>query len=160
MSTLFDISADDPVRKKSRKSPVSNATLVQKQDSEKGASYIKAFPVRAIKPIGRLDHIHECADTRCRGSAHDIIHEDCGEWLIQCCFCHTGQWVPVIKGHLPDKPKDEFVFRDGRFAGLSISEAWEQPRGEDYVRWCAESHPRAAVKAAAKSWLDRKQNHS
>lgn len=160
MSMLFDISPNEPVRKSSRKSRVSPATRQEKQEPEKGASYIRTLPPRAIKAIGRIDHLHECPDTRCRGSAHDIIHEDCGEWLIQCCFCNTGQWVPVIKDHLPDKQKDEFVFRDGRFAGLSISEAWDQPRGQDYVRWCAESHPRPAVKQATKTWLDQKQQRS
>lgn len=156
MSMLFDIPSEDrPTKAKKRRRETPRPVAVPP-----AAPAIAPLAPRAIKPIGRLDHVHECPDTRCRGSAHDIIHEDCGEWLIQCCFCHTGQWVPVIKGHLPDKPKDEFVFRDGRFSGLTIGQAWEQPRGEDYVRWCAESHPRAAVKAAAKSWLDRKQNHS
>lgn len=157
MSMLFDVSPDEPARRPSRKSRVSAANLREKQEPEKGASYIRALPPRAIKAIGRIDHVYECADTRCRGSAHDIIHEDSGDWLIQCVFCNTAQWVPVVKDHLPKRPADEFVFRDGRFAGLSISEAWEQPRGQDYVRWCAVDHPRPAVKQAAKTWLDAKE---
>lgn len=157
MSMLFDVSPDEPVRKRSARRANGRGPEKPSEEAAKSPSIYRGIAPRAIKALGRLDHIHECADTRCRGSAQDIIHEDSGDWLIQCVFCNTAQWVPVVKDHLPKKSADEFVFRDGRFAGLSISEAWEQPRGQDYVRWCAVDHPRPAVKQAAKTWLDAKE---
>jgi len=151
MTLLFDISPEEPTRK--RATLKGRTASADKTESKKAPSFIGQTAQRPIKALGRLDHVHECGDTLCRGSAHDIIHEDRGEWLIQCCFCHTAQWVPVIPGHL--KPKqDEFVFRDGRFAGLSIDEALEQPRGRDYVTWAAANHPRPAVRDACKNHID------
>jgi hypothetical protein len=151
MSLLFDVSPEGPTKKRARARkeapPSSHLT-----GSEKRLSFIGKTAPPALKALGRLDHIHECADTLCRGSAHDILYEDRGEWMIQCCFCNTCQWVPVIKGHLTPKP-DEFQFHDGRFAGLTIDEAAAQPRGLDYVQWAAKEHKRPAVKTACETWL-------
>jgi len=151
MSTLFDVSPEEPTRRRGARKKADPPVSVS--EPEKKPFYSRELPPRAIKALGRLDHTHECSDARCRGSAHDIIHEDGGSWLIQCCFCNTAQWVPVIKGHL--KPKqEEFVFRDGRFAGLSIDDALEQPRGREYVAWAAESHPRQVVRDACRKHID------
>jgi len=153
MSTLFDITPNEPTKKRSARAKVV-ATITPVETPKKEPSYIGNSPAKAIKALGRLDHTHECADSMCRGSAHDILYEAHGDWLIQCCFCNTAQWVPVIAGHL--KPKDEeFIFRDGRFSGMSIEEAVEQPRGREYVEWAAASHKRPAVQAACKTWLAR-----
>lgn len=148
MSTLFDISPDEPQRRRAARARKKDAPPLAENAEVKKAPFIyRQSPIRAL---GRLDHTHECADSLCRGSAHDIIHEDRGEWVIQCCFCHTCQWVPVVKGHLAEA----FVFRDGRFAGLSIDEAAEQPHGLEYVTWAAGEHKREAVRKACKTWLD------
>ena len=156
MSTLFDISPEEPPRtaraRAKGRTPHAPQAVVQKTPS-----FIGQSPPRAIKALGRLDHTHECADERCRGSAHDILHEDGGQWLIQCCFCLTCQWVPVIKGHLEPK-STEFQFRDGRFAGLTIDEAVALPRGLDYVLWAAREHKRPAVKTACETWLAKNQS--
>lgn len=93
-----------------------------------------------------------CADGACGGTTNDIIDEAGGQWLLECCFCGTKQWVPAIKGYL--KPRqEEFRFRDGRFAGLTITEAHLEPRGPDYLKWAAESHPRPMVREAVKTWI-------
>ena len=155
MSTLFDISPEEPTKKRARakgRTPPATHVVV-----EKTPSFIGQSPPRAIKALGRLDHTHECADERCRGSAHDILHEDGGQWLIQCCFCLTCQWVPVIEGHLEPK-STEFQFRDGRFAGMTIDEAVALPRGLDYVLWAAKEHKRPAVKTACETWLAKNQS--
>lgn len=151
MSTLFNVSPEEPVRKLSARARKKDAPpLGEKPKPEKRPYYIGHTAIRAL---GRLDHTHECADTLCRGSAHDILHEDRGEWMIQCCFCNTCQWVPVIPGHLAPRP-EAFVFRDGRFAGLTIDEAVEQPHGREYVAWAAREHKRDAVRKACQTWLD------
>ena len=153
MSTLFDVSPYEPVRnrKQGKKSAHADSAPVQTQIEPTYKPFIEA---RAIKALGRLDQTHECADSMCRGSAHDIIHEDRGEWLIQCCFCNTAQWVPVIAGHL--KPKEEeFIFRGGRFPGMSIDEVADLPGGRKYIENAAELHDRPAVRAACKTWLAR-----
>jgi len=156
MTLLFDIQPEEPTRKRARAKgghpPKAN------EDIKKAPSYIGQTPPKAIKALGRIDHIHECADERCQGTAHDIVYEDAGNWLIQCCYCNTAQWVPLIAGHL--KPQaEEFVFRDGRFAGRTISEALEEPRGRDYVTWASENHPRPAVREACKKHIDGLTHH-
>jgi hypothetical protein len=154
VSTLFDISQQEPARDKKTRSR-------RPATSDGGKANIAPIyraetPAKAIRALGKLDHTHECADALCRGSAHDIIHEDRGEWLIQCCFCLTCQWVPVIEGHLEPK-STEFQFRDGRFAGLTIDEAVALPRGLEYVLWAAREHKRPAVKTACETWLAKNQ---
>ena len=101
--------------------------------------------------VGTYDDV-PCIDSACCGSADDILDEVNGQWLLECCYCGTGQWIKAIKGYL--KPKqEEFRFRDGRFAGLSIAEASREPRGSDYLKWAAESHPRPMVREAVKTWI-------
>ena len=156
MSTLFDIQPEEPT-KKARARANGGTPPAPKQEPQKTPSFIGELPPRAIKALGKLDHTRECADSLCRGSAHDIIHEEGGEWLIQCCFCNTAQWVPVIHGHL-EPQEAEFVFRDGRFAGLTIDEAVALPRGLDYVIWAAKEHKRPAVKTACETWLAKNRN--
>jgi hypothetical protein len=130
----------------------------KKRRSERKKVAAENLPVRpavadeqpVLLPIGTLDDGHECCEAKCRGTAHDILYEERGEWLIQCCFCLTAQWVPAIDGHI----RDDFRFRDGRFAGLTVSEAALRPRGEEYITWAAAEHKRPAVRGECKRWLD------
>lgn len=154
MTLLFDVSPDEPTRKRGS-AKKSNAQLPeQKPEPEKTPSFVGELPTRAILPIGTIDHTYDCADAACNTQCHDILHDEHGEWYLSCVFCGTGQWVKAIKGHL--QPRDqEFVLRDGRFAGLTLAEVERQPRGLDYLKWAAESHPRPIVKEACKKHLDR-----
>lgn len=154
MSMLFDVSPDEPAKRRSARARKKAAPPPVENDEVKKTPFI--LGQSAIRPLGRLDHTYECADERCRGSAHDILHEGRGEWMIQCCFCHTCQWVPVIQGHLAPRA-EAFEFRDGRFAGLTIDEVVEQPHGREYVEWAAKEHKRDAVKRACQNWLDSSQ---
>ena len=155
MSLLFDIPPEETPKKRARaRMEAPPPALVQ--DAEKTPYYMGQTAAAVIHPIGTIDHTYECADVRCQGTAHDILHEEMGEWLLGCCFCNSTQWVPVIRGHLEPKPA-EFQFRDGRFAGLTIDEAASQPRGMDYVAWAAREHKRQAVKTACETWLARNQ---
>lgn len=154
MSLLFDTSPDEPTRlpKRPRQAAVAAGP-------EAGAAEVKTprpLPQRAILPIGTIDHTYACPDSLCQAECHDILHEEGRHWLIQCAFCGLAHWVPVIKGHL--KPREEgFVLRDGRFAGLTLPEVERQPRGPDYLRWAADSHPRPVVRDAVKKHLAAKQ---
>lgn len=95
-------------------------------------------------------------DDSCGSQAFDIADEYRGEWFVRCAICGTGFYAKAIQGHL--KPKgDGFVFNDGRFAGLTVDEAWSQPRGQDYVEWAAKSHHRQAVRTACQNHLDSLQ---
>lgn len=151
MDTLFDVSPDEPVKKRSARGPKPLAKV------EEPISIKEVLPTRALRPIEKLDDVVECIDPACGTSCADIILDEGREWLIQCCFCTKMQWIPQIPGHLPPAAKeDEFVFRDGRFAGMTIGQAVLEPRGRQYVEWAATQHKRDAVKAACKSWLDQK----
>ena len=166
MSLLFDIPPEEPRKTRARANKTrtrakrSYPPAAKSPEPEKTPIYIGQTPTRAIKPIGALDGVHECPDETCRASAHDIIHEDDGHWLIQCCFCHTAQWVPVIKGHLKEPDRDEFTFHAGRFAGMSISEVSVQARGLEYIKWATSEHKSSAVRAACKNWLDGNMSDS
>jgi hypothetical protein len=154
MSLLFDISPDEPIRKRGSQKRTGAPQAVPEKEPEEKPLFIGELPTRAILPIGTIDHTYDCADAACGTQCHDILHEDGGEWYVSCAFCHTGQWVKAIKGHL--KPQDRtFVLRDGRFAGLTLPEVEKQPRGLDYLKWAAESHPRPTVKAECRRHLDK-----
>ena len=116
MSLLFDTSPQEPERKKAKKRAVEPAPPAP-------GPAAASLPAVAIPPLGRLDEGVACLDTSCQAECHDITDEDRGQWRLECCFCGTGQWIPVIRGHLPP-PADggDFVFRGGRFDGQTLSQ--------------------------------------
>ena len=146
MSLLFDTSPQEPERKKSKKRAVEPAPAA--------TAAVVGLPSVAVAPLGRLDEGVACLDAACQAECHDIIDEDRGKWRLECCFCGTGQWVPVIRGHLPPPAEGgDFVFRGGRFDGQTIAEAARSARGMDYIKWAAAEHPRPAVKKTCETWL-------
>ena len=154
MNLLFDVSPDEPTRKRGGQKRTGAPQAFPETEPEKKPFFIGELPTRPILPIGTIDHTYNCADAACGTQLHDILHEDGGEWYLSCVFCGTGQWVKAIKGHL--KPQERtFVLRDGRFAGLTLPEVEKQPRGLDYLKWAAESHPRPTVKAECQRHLDK-----
>lgn len=154
MSMLFEIAPDEPTKKRR----IARGSV--KPAEAKEADSIKDFSAKVVatRPIGRIDDTYQCIDGRCGASCHDILLEERGQWLLGCCFCNCTQWLPAIPGHI--KPREEqFVLRDGRFAGMTLDEVMSQPRGIDYITWAAEEHKRDAVKAACKTWLDQRNTH-
>lgn len=153
MSLLFDTSPlfDETKRPQKRQ----RASKSRYAERKKTPIFIGESPADyVVGTLGRGDDLVVCADDSCRSGAHDIVYESRGEWFLQCVVCGTGQWLPVVPGHLPEQPAEAgFRLRDGRFAGMTIAEALRQPRGEDYIRWAAQSHPRDAVRAACKAVL-------
>lgn len=148
MSTLFDVTPDEPTKGKKRPKVV---PLAEAEEKTQKSPYI--LGKSAARILGRIDGVYECAYEACGAKTLDIIDELRGEWTLECCFCGTITRDPAIEGHL--KPKqDEFVFRDGRFEGQTIDEALSHPRGRDYVEWAASSHPRQAVRDACRKRLD------
>lgn len=150
MSLLFDVSPDDDSgrRKRARngRMPVSINT-----EPEKTLSYIGQTPALPVRPVGKADDMFDCA---CGARCHDILREDGRDWYVECCFCGTCEWVDAVPGHL-QPAEAEFIFRDGRFAGMTLPQAASQPRGLDYIKVSAESHKRPAVRDACKTYLDR-----
>jgi hypothetical protein len=147
MSLLFDTSPDEPQRRRGRKAapPVAEEPVPQKP-----LIYIG----EAVPALGRLDGAVACLDQNCLAECHDILDEDRGQWRLECCFCGTGQWVPVVKGHLPPPAEGaDFLLRGGRFDGQTIGEAARSSRGQDYIAWAAKEHPRPAVKKACETYL-------
>jgi hypothetical protein len=148
---LFDIAPEEPARKKT---PARRAKDVPPQAPEPEVQNSPSILGNyRTTNVGKIDGHFTCMDDSCGSQAFDIADEYRGEWFVQCAICGTGFHTPEIKGHL--KPKtDGFVFNDGRFAGLTVEEAWREPRGQDYVEWAAKSHPRQAVRTACKNHLD------
>jgi len=147
MSLLFDTTPEEPTKKKTKKPKATQPAVAIAKPAT------RATPAAVAAALGRLDDGVSCADECCQSQCHDITEEDRGQWRLECCFCGTGQWVAVIKGHLKEKPV-EFTFRDGRFAGQTIAEAATHQRGMDYLTWAAAEHPRQAVRESVKTWLD------
>ena len=152
-SLLFDTSIppeDQKPSKRQRKAPAARADEVVAEFPKKPLLF------REIRPIGRIDHTYCCADAACAAECHDILEEDRFQWLLECCFCGTKQTVKAIAGVVKEPQPDAFRFRDGRCAGMTIDEAAATPRGDDYLAWAAESHPRQAVREAVKTWLAKR----
>jgi hypothetical protein len=147
VSLLFDTSSDEPQKRRARKSVPPPAETPAPQ---KPFIYIGEAPA----PLGRLDDGVACLDQNCQAQCHDILDEDRGQWRLECCFCGTSQWVPVIKGHLPPPAEGaDFVLRGGRFDGQTLGEVARSSRGKDYIAWAAKEHPRPTVKKACQTYL-------
>lgn len=146
MSLLFDTSPQEQEKKKPRK------RATEPEAAPAAVAYVP--PAGPVAPLGRLDDGTPCLDESCQAECHDILDESKGQWLVECCFCGTGQWIPVIRGHLPPPAEGaDFMFRGGRFDGQTIAEASRSARGMDYIKWAAAEHPRPAVKKACETWL-------
>lgn len=164
-NTLFigELASGAPEEQAKPKKGRSKRATPPPQDDEPRGPIVFTPPAVAIMPMGRLDEGCECCDSSCRGTSHDIMHEGRHDflglgfsepaWLVECVLCGTGQWARVVPGLLQPR-EEEFVFRDGRFAGQTISEALRHPRGPEYMTWAAQSHPREAVRKAVKSHMD------
>lgn len=155
MTQLFDTSPEEPSKKRAKGNRAGAPRRVAEQEPKKEPYCLGQLQPRAIRAIGKIDDTYHCIDHRCGATCHDILIEDNGEWLLQCCFCNCTQWLPAIPGHI--SPRDEqFVLRDGRFAGKTLDEVSVEPLGMEYIAWAASEHKRDAVKAACKSWLDQR----
>lgn len=150
---LFDVSPDEPVKKKGRSSRRKEAAAVETT---------AAFPppTYTAEILGQVRDLHECADTRCKSQQFDIIDDYKGEWKLECMICGTGQWVTALPGILPDPEVEQFTFRDGIFEGRTIDDAAKEENGMDYIEWAASSHKRAAVQKACRTWLDSRAGRS
>lgn len=111
--------------------------------------------------LGVADGLFACENGDCGCTAHDILDEYKGVWLVECFVCGIKVRMRAVKGvKLADKDDDVFVFRDGRFAGMTISEVSRGSEvGAEYVEWAAENHPRNFVRDACKKWLDYVATH-
>jgi hypothetical protein len=146
MSLLFETAPEEPEKKKARV----RKTEEPAQAAQPAAIFVPTLPIQLI---GKIDGHYQCLDESCGSMAMDIVDERRGQWRLECAVCGTGSSEPALVGHIQPK-EQEFVFRDGRFAGQTISEALRHGRGEEYVRWAAKDHPRQAVRDACRTHLD------
>jgi hypothetical protein len=92
-----------------------------------------------------------CPD--CGASFADVVESERHHAKVMCGFCgHLFRTKPVKAA------EGVFVFPEGRFAGMTIGQAFEDARGPDYVRWAAASHKLHIVKQACEKWL-RENGH-
>ena len=152
-SLLFDTSLPPEEQSPSKKKRA-RATAGPRHEVEELPK--KPLIFRDIRPLGRIDHTYACADDACGAECHDILDDDRGQWLLECCFCGTKQEAKAVAGVIQEPAPDTFRFRDGRYAGQTLDEAAATPRGADYLSWAAESHPRPAVREAVKTWLAKR----
>lgn len=147
---LFDTSPteDAPRRRKSRK-PAPAAAPAPAAREEPATSYA------TTTAIGRVDGEVACVDDQCGAECHDIIATEKGRWLLECCFCGTGQWISALDGRLDDPvtvpvAAGEFVWpEDGsRFAGMTLGEM--KP---EVIAWAAKHEANETVRAACETWL-------
>lgn len=157
MSLLFDTSPqeDAPKRKVRRRT---QEVVVAEEPSV-------SLPVTChFRPvIGRADEDGvACVDSRCQAECHDItdtrLDKKGVHWLLECCFCGTGQWIPAIDGRLdePAPPAStaagEFVFPNGqRGAGCTLAAYYE--KSPEYVRWAAANEPNEEIRKACETYL-------
>lgn len=156
MSMLFDISpTEESPRRPSRKK-------AEPEKPEKIASFAPARDHRFVpapKPLGRIDHTYRCIDASCQAECSDILVEDRGQWFIECCFCGTKQWVPVIAAAAEEEREPEgSVFRlphgvRDAFVGMTLDEV-SSAGGDWYIKWAAEKCRNAEVRDACKTYLD------
>ena len=148
MSLLFDTSPEEPQKRRARKA------VPPKRAKEPAPQQPLIYLGESVPPLGRLDDGVACLDQNCQAQCHDILDEDRGQWRLECCFCGTVQWSPVIKGHLPPPAEGaDFVLRGGRFDGQTLGEVARSRRGMDYITWAAKEHTRPAVKKACETYL-------
>ena len=151
MSLLFDTSPqEDAPKRKGRRTAAAPAA------EEPSVSVPVTCHFRPI--IGRVDDGVACIDSRCQAECHDITDEHRGQWLLECCFCGTGQWIPAIDGRLdePAPPAStaagEFVFPEGqRGAGCTVAAYYE--KSPAYVRWAAANEPNEEIRKACETYL-------
>ncbi len=155
-SLLFDISDDEPVKKKGRSSRRMGEQVVASSE----ATTDFPPPIYTAEILGQVRDLHECADTRCKSQQFDIIDDYKDEWKLECMICGTGQWVTSVPGILPESQGQTFTFRDGIFEGRTIDDAAKEENGMDYIEWAACSHKRAAVQKACRTWLDSRAGRS
>lgn len=148
MSLLFPTLPEDD-GKKIRKSR--NAAAPEARVVEEPAMQIPASP-RTI--IGRVEGDIQCADSACCSTHHDIIDSERGQWLLECWFCGTGQWIEAIDGRLEERqqesPANPFEWpQDGsRFAGKPFSGLPPQ-----VIAWAAENDSSEDTRKACQTWI-------
>jgi hypothetical protein len=152
MKTLFEMPAGDPVDEKRGKKRKPEPTV----EPEAVPEFRVSVPLAAMI-LGTIDEGVVCIGQTCQATAHDIVEESGGRWLVECAFCGTGQWIKAVKGHL--KPQNGvFVFNTGDYAGQTLDAVGSTPRGMGYIEWSAENHKIDAVRVASKTWLASNAN--
>lgn len=147
---LFDMTADettapeDASPRRGRRGPKPSPAA----ESPAAVAPAPAPPARAIRPLGDI----EADPCDCGTSLWEIVDEWRGEWAVECWACYRRRKMAVVVGYL--KPRSDFTLRDGRFAGMTLDEAAEEPHGLEVLRVYASGHRRPEVREAVRKFLD------
>jgi hypothetical protein len=105
----------------------------------------------------RVMRDHTCVNQGCGWPDQDVLSEEMIRptprarevegVVIQCQLCGIAQRIPS-----PHAKQDVFRMRAGRFAGLTLSEIAQQPRGDDYIQ-SLRQHELRVVREAAEAFL-------
>lgn len=143
---LFDISPiedEDSKKKKPSKRKKNEEPVVRSGPVDYKEGYVPGY-------IASLD----VPCDRCGTSVTDLAEVRKNEWLVVCGWGCSRQWaIDPIPGVLDSqKEAREFILRDGRFKGKTLSEVWAAG-DEWYVRGLAKTGGKTMSARAAKDWL-------
>ncbi len=96
----------------------------------------RPYDFEPIDELVTVDEVYECS--RCQCSVGDVAARSIKEQLMLiCCWdCGQTEWIPG-RLNMPELVASA-VMPSGRFAGLTIEEAYAKPNGEKYLRWLAD----------------------
>lgn len=116
-------------------------------------------PANEPPPVGFLASLDTVPCWQCGAPADlaDILIADGRKsWRVMCGWgCGVGWIIDPIPGVLDEKPKTEFVVREGRYRGKTFDEI--DAMGERrYIESVAKLSTDKRAKAAAQAWLKEK----
>ena len=147
-TTLFTFDSDDTAPedaggKKARKKAAPSVVADEPSPVQQ--------PPAPEKPHRILGEVQDVA-CLCGTSWWEILEDHRNWWVVWCMACFRQRCMDAVPGVLPER--SDFVVHDGRFAGMTLDEIAEQPRGIDTIKVYAKGHKSPAVQAAAKKFLD------
>lgn len=83
---------------------------------------------------------------RCDFGAFVVMDDTSHKWKLACVYCNLRMDGPALKDrpeYMTEKassaPAGRLEFREGRYAGSSVSELSRTTEGLEYLRWYAKS---------------------
>lgn len=141
---LFDISPEEPEKK--RKGGKKKATAPPPAPP---AAVTEVFDPPPALGVVRGE---QCENPSCGGAFHDVIEKSKAGMKIQCAYCG---WIKTVYGaEASVQEEGEFVFRKGRFSGMTLAQTAKVEGSEAYIRWAADGHEDESVRKACRLWLD------
>lgn len=101
----------------------------------------------------KWDDKHTCY--RCQARAHDIVRDERDHAVLECAFCGAMERVPALRREKPkptrEKPREDFRFTHGRFAGMTLDEVSQTEVGKQYLEHVRKTNP--ALRSVVEAFL-------